>query len=302
MTPVTVIGGYLGAGKTTLINHLLRHAGGRRLAVLVNEFGALPIDEDLIEARGEELIAIAGGCVCCAFGDNLIGALMDLSALHPPPEQIVIEASGVAIPGSIAASVSLLMDFSLNGVVVLADAETIRASARDKYLGDTILRQLGDADLIVLSKADLVDEQLLHDVAGWLGDGVSAARIIPARHGEVATDLLLGSSTNDSTAPPAAQGGHADEAFESLVFAADRPLDARSLAAELAGGSYGVIRAKGFVGDLSGERMLIQVVGKRAEVSPARTDAPLGVVCIGLSGRLEEVALRALFDAATVGS
>lgn len=70
--PVTVIGGYLGAGKTTLVNHLLRHAGGRRLAVLVNDFGALPIDADLIEGADGAVLAIAGGCVCCAYGSDLI--------------------------------------------------------------------------------------------------------------------------------------------------------------------------------------------------------------------------------------
>ena len=76
--PVTVIGGYLGAGKTTLVNHLLRHADGRRLAVLVNEFGSIAIDEDLIEAEEDGLISIAGGCICCSFGNDLIGAINDL--------------------------------------------------------------------------------------------------------------------------------------------------------------------------------------------------------------------------------
>ena len=97
--PVTVIGGYLGAGKTTLVNHLLRHAEGRRLAVLVNEFGELPIDADLIEAEGDDLISISGGCVCCSFGSDLTAALLRLAALEPRPDHVVIEASGVAIPG-----------------------------------------------------------------------------------------------------------------------------------------------------------------------------------------------------------
>ncbi|MEC8387162.1 MAG: GTP-binding protein, partial [Pseudomonadota bacterium] len=85
--PATVIGGYLGAGKTTLVNHLLRTANGLRLAVLVNEFGALPIDDDLIIAREDNLISLAGGCVCCSFGSDLMAALMDLSQLSPPPER-----------------------------------------------------------------------------------------------------------------------------------------------------------------------------------------------------------------------
>ena len=82
--PVTVIGGYLGAGKTTMVNQLLRHAEGRRIAILVNEFGDLPIDEDLIEAEGEDMIAISGGCICCSFGSDLTAALIKLSELTPP--------------------------------------------------------------------------------------------------------------------------------------------------------------------------------------------------------------------------
>ena len=151
--PATVIGGYLGAGKTTLVNHLLRTADGLRLAVLVNEFGALPIDDDLIIAREDNLISLAGGCVCCSFGSDLMAALMDLSQLSPPPERVLIEASGVAMPGAIAASVDLLTAYKVDGVLVLADSETVRARADDPFMGDTIHRQLGEADLILLSNA-----------------------------------------------------------------------------------------------------------------------------------------------------
>ena len=79
LIPVTIVGGYLGAGKTTLINNMLRNASGQRLAILVNEFGELPIDEDLIEAQSDEMISLAGGCICCSFGDNLVEALVSLS-------------------------------------------------------------------------------------------------------------------------------------------------------------------------------------------------------------------------------
>ncbi len=87
---VTVIGGYLGSGKTTLVNHLLRHADGLRLAVLVNEFGELAIDADLIEATGDDIIAIAGGCVCCSFGSDLTAALVDMAAMQPRPDHVLI--------------------------------------------------------------------------------------------------------------------------------------------------------------------------------------------------------------------
>ena len=96
--PVTVIGGYLGAGKTTLINHLLRNANGLRLAVLVNEFGELSIDEDLIEAEEDGLMSISGGCVCCAYGGDMIGVLEDIRDANPPFDHVLLEASGVALP------------------------------------------------------------------------------------------------------------------------------------------------------------------------------------------------------------
>jgi len=81
--PVIVIGGYLGAGKTTLLNHLLRHADGRKIAILVNEFGDLPIDADLIEAKDDEMIAISGGCICCSFGSDMTAALIKLPSWIP---------------------------------------------------------------------------------------------------------------------------------------------------------------------------------------------------------------------------
>ncbi|MCB1346878.1 MAG: GTP-binding protein, partial [Rhodobacteraceae bacterium] len=117
--PVTLLGGYLGAGKTTLVNHLLRHAEGQRLAVLVNDFGDLPIDADLIEARDEDLMTLAGGCVCCTVGDDLGETLRALCARDPRPDQLLIETSGVALPGALAGALSLMRDVALAAVVVL---------------------------------------------------------------------------------------------------------------------------------------------------------------------------------------
>lgn len=178
--PVIVIGGYLGAGKTTLLNHLLRHADGRKIAILVNEFGDLPIDADLIEAKDDEMIAISGGCICCSFGSDMTAALIKLAQLDPAPDYVVIEASGVAMPAAVAASISFLDGFNLGGVVVLADSERIRAQAADEYLGDTMLRQISDADLIVQTKIDLISSDVVQDVRDWLGSAnPKAARCDP---------------------------------------------------------------------------------------------------------------------------
>ena len=117
--PVTVIGGYLGAGKTTLVNHLLRAADGLRLAVLVNDFGALPIDRDLIAGSDGDTLEISGGCICCSYGSDLMEALLGLPQRRPGIDRVLIETSGVALPGMVASAVGLLQGYALDGIVVL---------------------------------------------------------------------------------------------------------------------------------------------------------------------------------------
>jgi G3E family GTPase len=248
--PVAVIGGYLGAGKTTLVNHLLRHAAGRRIAILVNEFGDLPIDEDLIEAEGEDMIAISGGCICCSFGSDLTAALIKLSELAPPPDHVVIEASGVAMPGTVALSISILPGFALAGVVVLADGERVQAQAEDDYIGDTILRQLSDADVIVHSKTDLQpDDGAVEAVESWLQAMAPQAKIVPTTQGRVPPDIILG-LTGPNAKPQASP--HADAGYESRAFRHIPPCVPGDLAQKLATGPYGVIRAKGFCATVKG--------------------------------------------------
>jgi G3E family GTPase len=293
--PVTTIGGYLGAGKTTLVNHLLRHAGGQRIAVLVNEFGALPIDADLIEAKDGDLISIAGGCICCSFGNDLIGALGDLAKLDPAPDHIVIEASGVAIPSGIAASVALLPGFRLNAVVVLADAEAVRALAADAYVGDTILRQLQDADLVLATKSDLVTAPDLQETLSWLNAQAAQAAVVAIAEGRVPADLLLGPRERDAVV---VESAHSDALFASCVFPASAPVDAVRLAEQMAQGAFGLVRAKGFVRDLDGDIRLIQLVGRRVSVERAcAAPAQLAVVCIGRADGMDQHGLERLFAA-----
>ena len=275
MLPVTVIGGYLGAGKTTLVNHLLRHADGLRIAVLVNEFGALPIDADLIEAQDDALISIAGGCVCCSYGNDLIAAMMELSKLPQAPEHILIESSGVALPGAIAASVGLLEGFAIDGIVVLADAETIREQAVNDYIGDTIERQLADADLVVLNKSDLPHAAELEAVQGWLPTMSPGAAIVPASHAEVPNAVIL-QSFAQSLKPIAAPHRLA---FDSRVLRFDQHCDAEVVARALADPDHQLVRAKGFVPTAQGMRA-VQVMGRRWAVSDAPEGVKPGVVII----------------------
>ena len=294
--PVTVIGGYLGAGKTTMVNHLLRHAAGRRIAILVNEFGDLPIDEDLIEVEGEDMIAISGGCICCSFGSDLTAALIKLSELTPPPDHVVIEASGVAMPGTVALSISILPGFPLGGVVVLADGERVQAQAEDDYIGDTILRQLSDADVIIHSKTDLQpNERAIEAVETWLQAMAPQAKVVPTAQGRVPTDIILG-LTSPNAKPQASR--HADAGYESLTFREIPPCVPEYLAQKLATGTYGVIRAKGFLRDFEGGSWVIQTVGRRFEAQRSHKLEPGGVVCIGRRGELDSAALEALLGLA----
>lgn len=289
--PVTLIGGYLGAGKTTLVNQLLRQAQGQRLAVLVNEFGALPIDEDLIEAQSDNLISIAGGCICCSFGSDLAAALIEMAGYQPRPDHVIIEASGVALPGAIAGSIALLEGFRLDGIAVLADGVNLQQQLDDDYIGDTIERQLQGADLIVLTKKDLLADADRAAVMGMLNDRFGGKTIITADQGHVAREVLLGTFR---TSDIIGSGQHSDGNYESVVLTPQGPVDAHALAKALASGAYGTIRAKGFVQDLTGVPALIQVVGQRADVTfPEKQMAP-AVVCIGLKGQLAKDRLRAL--------
>ena len=289
--PVTVIGGYLGAGKTTVVNHLLRHNEGLRLAVLVNEFGALPIDADLIEAEEDGLISISGGCVCCAFGSDLIGALEDLGTMTPRPDHVVIEASGVALPASIATTVGMVKGLRADASVVLADVEQIRANATHKYLSDTIERQLAQADILLLTKTDLVGEGDVASVTDWLREKVPATRIVPVSRGVVPASALLGAlplPARHGTLQP--DVGHS--LFASTVLKPDGPVEAEALAQALAGDPT-VTRAKGFVQTANG-LALVHVVGGRHSVEPAKGDHDLGLVCIGLKDGFQPDRLAAL--------
>jgi G3E family GTPase len=306
MIPVTVIGGYLGAGKTTLINHLLRTARGVRLAVLVNDFGELAIDADLIEARDDDVIAIAGGCVCCSFGSDLMAGLERLAARTPAPDHVLVETSGVALPGVVARSVALVPGFGRDGVVVLADADTVMARAADRYMGDTIGRQLAEADLLILNKIDLPASDHLIALRGWLATMVPQARLIDAVRGEVPLEVVLGSGPGvaDGTERELDPPDDANLCYEARSFAIPPGTDARALAHALARPETGVIRAKGIVSDRDGSRKWVQIVGARVEIADVDTPGRSQdvIVCIGARGILAPVAIEDAIHAETARS
>ena len=278
--PATVIGGYLGAGKTTLVNRLLREAAGRRIAVLVNDFGEVSIDAALIEGADGQVLSLAGGCVCCAFGADLVGTLRSVLARVPAPDHVLIETSGVALPAAVARTARLVPGLLLEGIVVLADAQAVRETAQDRYVGETVRQQLADADLLLLSKADLVDAAAREALADWLRALAPAAPVVEAAHGQGAAALVLGLPVR--CAAPGAEPAHAArplraapaatpaaELFEHGIHRFDAPVDVPALAARLTAAGSGVLRAKGLLRAQDGSPVLLQVVGRRATVTSA---------------------------------
>ena len=271
---VTVIGGYLGAGKTTLLNHILRTAD-ERLAVLVNDFGDINIDEALIESNDGETLSLANGCICCSLVDGFGVALETILAIDPRPERLVIEASGVADPAAVAAW-GHGPGFTLDATVVVADAETIRAKSRDKYVGDTIVVQLRAADIIVLNKVDLIDATSLESTRIWLGETCPEAAVVEATGAAVSALLLFGADRVSHSAEPAHV--HADEIFETWDWAqAEAAMARHTIETMMDELPESVVRAKGvlWLEDEPDHQMILQRVGHRWTVHKGRP-WPLG--------------------------
>ena len=294
--PVTVIGGYLGTGKTTLVNRLLRAAEGQKLAVLVNDFGTTPIDRDLIVSSDGDTLEISGGCVCCSYGSDLMDTLMALPDQRPDIERVVLETSGVALPGMVASAVTLLVPYRIDGIVVMVDVETVRTMAEDAYLGDTITRQLAAADLVVANRCDLVDEASLQETLAWLGRESPAARIVPAIRADIAPDLLLGLRAaatprlSATLTPPGAPD--AASLYKSLELDLPADIDVMELGRRLTAPTTGVLRAKGIVSQPDGRPVALHVVGRRFEIDAAPAGAKPGkLVVIGLRARLDRRAV-----------
>ena len=288
--PLTVIGGYLGAGKTTLLNHLLRNSDGLRIAALVNDFGDINIDADLIESTDGETIALTNGCACCTLADGLTTVIGGLRERTGDFDHIVIESSGVADPLKIG-QIGAAFGFPLVGVAVLVDAEAVRAQSTDKYVGDTVTRQLGSADLLIVNKSDLVAPGELESLQAWLSETVPDTPRLSTDGGRVDPAILL-ASLHESDASAVDVGSH--DSFESWSFRTEVPLRRSDVDAFLTALPPGVVRAKGILrlADDATNNYLLQRVGRRTSLLPLNAvstgdSVDTRLVVIGVPGSID---------------
>lgn len=199
--PVTVLGGYLGAGKTTILNRLLsrpnKDGASPRLAVLINDFGPINLDAALISSRSDSLIELSNGCICCSLAEGFAVALdtiRERAATDPTsgPEHLVIETSGVALPRSVA-QYAHLPGFRLDTVVIAVDLEQISDLVNDRRIGETVRTQIGSADLVLATKQDLVDGSTLADSLETIRQ-FTAAPTVPVSSGQIPFETVIGVS------------------------------------------------------------------------------------------------------------
>ncbi len=300
-TPVTVITGFLGAGKTTLIRHLMQNPQGKRLAVLVNEFGTMGVDGDILKSCADEncpeenILELSNGCICCTVADDFIPTLERLMAMPVKPDHILIETSGLALPKPLLKAFdwpAIRSRITVDGVIALADAEAVAAGRfapdeaavqaqreaddsidHETPLSEVFEDQLACADIVLLSKADLAGEV-----------GLAAARavieaetprklpILPLTDGVIDPRVILGlnaAAEDDLAARPSHHDGaddHEHDDFDSVVIELPEIADPADLAARITrlAREQNILRIKGHVA-VAGKpmRLLVQAVGER---------------------------------------
>ena len=299
--PATVITGFLGAGKTSMIRHLLTHAGGRRIALIINEFGDIGVDAEIVRGCGiesceeDDVLELANGCICCTVADDFLPTIETLLERDQPPDHIVIETSGLALPKPLVKAFgwpSVRTRVTVDGVVAVVDAPAYAAGLfatdpgavqaqreaddaldHESPLEELLEEQLACADLVVLNKADLLDETEMRRVGDEIGAMLRpAVKHVAAREGAVDPAVLLGleaAAEDDLDSRPS----HIDEAGEHdhddfTTFSVEigeigsPPLLAARLAETIA--AHGILRIKGFAAVAGKDmRLLVQAVGER---------------------------------------
>jgi G3E family GTPase len=334
--PITVLTGFLGAGKTTLLNRILTGNHGLRVGVLVNDFGSINIDAELVVGVDGNMMSLANGCVCCQIRDDLIESVVALLARPEGIEYVLLEASGVADPAGIFVTFSdpnIRDRIRLDSVICIVDADQVFAHPEYPPLMDLKLRQVGFADMLILNKVDLAGPEQVAKVKAWLDDHFNRLRIVETNYCEVPYEILLGVGRFDParaglnahahehgcTDPDCYDSSHAhghhehdhSKVFSTWSYQTDQPLALEALRESMRKLPGTVYRAKGIIytKDAPQQRAVLQVVGRRVDISiqeewgqrVPRTQ----IVAIGAAGGIEtgllERTVAACISPATVG-
>jgi G3E family GTPase len=322
---VTIITGFLGSGKTTLLNRILHADHGLRVAVLVNDFGAINIDTQLVVGVEEDTISLANGCICCTIRGDLLKATLDLLQRPEPPEYILVETSGVSDPLEVALTFRAIQRVKIDSILTVMDAEQILSL--DQRYAALAIYQVGMADIVILNKVDLVDKGQLQSVRDYIRRIVPQARIIETTHGAVPLELMLNVGQFEierlaSRQPqdihvheddhhhehedPAHSHHHTDHTliFSTWSWRSSQPVSFRALQRMVNRLPETIYRAKGifFLADAPDQKGVLQVVGRRASLTLSRdgweSTAPHSqIVVIGAAGSVDGDALNQHMEA-----
>ncbi len=325
--PLTILTGFLGAGKTTLLNQILHGNHGLRIAVLVNDFGAVNIDSQLVVGVEGETVSLSNGCICCTIRDDLLTETVRLIQRPQPPEYIIVETSGVSEPATVAMTFMMpeLQEFIIvDSILTLMDAEQF-PSLEGEYL--TLARhQIIVADMVVLNKVDRINAEQLDSLRDYVRDVVPEARIFETTFGKVPLELVLGvgryapeqlagHETSDVHVHEAENEHHDDDhehehshdhslVFNTWNWSSDRPFSMDSVQALVDKLPPTIYRAKGivYIHDYPDSRFILQIVGRRGTLMIADKwgdQSPFTqMVVIGSAGGIDAAVLTALFDGA----
>ncbi|MEM1313722.1 MAG: cobalamin biosynthesis protein CobW [Pseudomonadota bacterium] len=332
--PVTVVTGFLGSGKTTLIRHLMQNPQGKRLAVVVNEFGDVGVDGEILkgcaipECPAENVVELANGCICCTVADDFIPTIEALMALEPRPEHILIETSGLALPKPLLKAFDwpdIRSRITVDGVITLADAEAVAAGRfasdvakvdaqrladdsldHETPLSEVFEDQISCADIILLTKPDLAGEAGVAKAKEIIAaEAPRPLPVVEVAEGLVDPRVVLGleaAAEDDMDARPSHHDGphdHDHEDFESIVVEIPEISDPAELAARIEdlAKTRNILRVKGYAA-VAGKpmRLLVQAVGARVRHQFDRPWTPEE----GRRGRLVVIAEHDDIDAAAI--
>ncbi len=308
--PVTILTGFLGAGKTTLLNRILNGNHGLRVAVMVNDFGSVNIDKELVTGVSDKVINLANGCICCQINDDLVLAVQELLESDQSPEYILVEASGIADPSSVALAFlqsRFRESIRLDSVTSLVDAEQLFTNRK---LLELKKLQIAYSDLMILNKVDLIDAAGLEKVKAWIGRYFRAIRMIEASYADVPLEILLSVGRFDPAQlekcplEPSlnVQGQTRHGRFTTCSYESDAPLSLEKLRRAVSALPETIYRVKGIVhaGEAPQRRAVLQAVGRRTDVALldgwADQTPRTRIVAIGAPGSIDAERLRLKLD------